>query len=57
MTDLYPVSLPKITAAAFTPNPVNINSNFQELSVTVTEETVYLEPYYYYSGEIFAGEV
>lgn len=56
MTDLYPVSLPKITAAAFTPNPVNINSK-TVLAVTVTEETVYLEPYYYYCGDLFAGEV
>ena len=30
---------------------------FEEDIQTVTEETVYLEPTKYYSGEIFAGEV
>lgn len=56
MSETYPVLLPKITAAAFAPNPANINTK-THLTVTVTEETVYLEPTKYYSGEIFAGEV
>ena len=56
MSETYPVLLPKITAAAFAPNPANINTK-TKLTVTVTEETVYLEPTKYYSGEIFAGEV
>lgn len=56
MSETYPVLLPKITAAAFAPNPANINTKIR-LTVTVTEETVYLEPTKYYSGEIFAGEV
>ena len=56
MNESYPVRLPKITAAAFEPNPANINSK-TVLTVTVTEETVYLEPYYYYSGDLYAGEV
>ena len=56
MTDLYPVSLPKITAASFTQTPANINSK-TVLAVTVTEETIYLEPEKYYSGELYAGEV
>lgn len=56
MNESYPVLLPKITAAAFSPNPANINSK-TVLTVTVTEETVYLEPYYYYSGDLYAGEV
>lgn len=56
MNESYPILLPKITAAVFTPNPSNINSK-TVLTVTVTEETVYLEPYYYYSGDLYAGEV
>lgn len=56
MSESYPVLLPKITAAVFSPNPANINSK-TVLTVTVTEETVYLEPYYYYSGDLYAGEV
>lgn len=56
MSESYPVLLPKITAAVFSPNPANINSK-TVLTVTVTEETVYLEPYYYYSGDLYAGGV
>ena len=56
MSDTYPILIPKILAAAFAPNPADINSKIR-LTVTVTEETVYLEPTKYYSGEIFAGEV
>jgi hypothetical protein len=56
MRESYPFLVPKITAAAFAPNPANINSK-TVLTVTVTEETVYLEPYYYYSGDLYAGEV
>ena len=56
MSETYPVLIPRILAAAFAPNPADINS-ICRLTVTVTEETVYLEPTKYYSGEIFAGEV
>lgn len=56
MSDTYAVLLPKITAASFTQNPANINSK-TVLAVTVTEETIYLEPEKYYSGELYAGEV
>lgn len=56
MSETYPILIPKILAAAFSPNPANINTK-TKLTVTVTEETVYLEPTKYYSGEIFAGEV
>lgn len=56
MSETYPILIPKILAAAFAPNPTDINTNTR-LIVTVTEETVYLEPTKYYSGEIFAGEV
>lgn len=56
MSETYAVLVPKILAAAFAPNPADINTK-TKLTVTVTEETVYLEPTKYYSGEIFAGEV
>lgn len=56
MSETYPILIPKIFAAAFAPNPADINTKAL-LTVTVTEETVYLEPTKYYSGEIFAGEV
>lgn len=50
------VLIPSIDAAAITPKPVNINAKFK-ISVTVTEETKILEPYFYYSGDIYSGEV
>lgn len=56
MSESYPFIPPKITAAAFALNPANINSK-TVLTVTVTEETVYLAPYYYYSGDLYAGAV
>ena len=56
MSETYPVLIPKILAAAFAPNPADINTKIR-LTVTVTEETIYLEPTKYYSGEIIAGEV
>lgn len=52
----YSVTIPKITGALFSPNPADMNTT-TKLAVTVTEETVTLEPYYYYSAEIYAGEV
>ena len=52
----YTAQIPRVDSAAITPNPVDFNTKFV-LSVSVSEETVTLEPYYYYSGEIYAGEV
>ena len=56
MSDTYTVLLPKILTASFAPNPADINTK-TTISVVVTEETVYLEPNCYYSGDLFAGEV
>lgn len=56
MSNTYTVLVPKILTAAFAPNPADINSK-TVLSVAVTEETVYLTPEKYYSGELYAGEV
>lgn len=56
MSDTYTILVPKITAATFAPNPADMNTRVL-LSVTVTEETVYLEPAKYYSGEFYSGEV
>lgn len=52
----YQVQVPRIDAAVITPNPVDFNAQFL-LSVTVSEETVTLEPTYFYSGEVNSGEV
>ena len=52
----YTAQIPVITAASATPNPVNTNGAVL-LSVTVIEQTVTLEPYYYYSGDLNSGEV
>lgn len=52
----WAVQLVEITGAAFTPNPADINQK-TELVVTVTETVKLLEPYYYYSGDLYAGEV
>lgn len=52
----WAVQLVEITQAAFAPNPANINSK-TELSVNVTETIKLLEPYYYYSGDLYTGEV
>ena len=52
----YTAQIPRVDSAVITQNPVDFNTKFV-LSVSVSEETVTLEPYYYYSGEIYAGEV
>lgn len=52
----YTVKIPKITGAIFNPNPADMNTA-TVLTVTITEETIVLEPYYYYSAEIYSGEV
>ena len=52
----YQVQVPRIDSASITPNPVDFNAKFL-ISVTVSEETITLEPYYYYSGDLYAGEV
>nr|DAP69577.1 MAG TPA: Glycine rich protein [Caudoviricetes sp.] len=52
----FVVKIFEIASAVFTPNPVNINST-TKLSVEVTETVKILEPYYYYSGDLYAGEV
>lgn len=52
----YQVQIPRIDSASITPNPVDFNAKFL-LSLSVSEETITLEPYYYYSGDLYAGEV
>lgn len=52
----YQIQVPVIEVSNITPNPVDFNESFL-LSVSVSEKTVILEPYYYYSGELYAGEV
>lgn len=52
----FVVKIFEITSAVFAPNPVNINST-TKLSVEVTETVKILEPHYYYSGDLYAGEV
>lgn len=52
----YQVQIPRVDSATISPNPVDFNTKFL-LSVSVSEETITLEPYYYYSGDLYAGEV
>lgn len=52
----FTVLVPLIQAASFSANPANMNTQIV-LSVSVAEETITLEPYYYHSGELYAGEV
>lgn len=52
----YQVQIPRVESATVSPNPVDINTGFL-ISLSVSEETVILEPYYYYSGDLYAGEV
>lgn len=56
MSDIYTILVPRILSASFSGNPANMNTQ-TVLSVTVAEETIYLEPTYYHSGEIYSGEV
>lgn len=56
MADEYSILIPEITSAAFSLNPADMNSK-TVLSVTVIEKAVILEPEFFYSGEIYSGEV
>lgn len=56
MADSYSILIPEITTAAFSVNPADMNSK-TVLTVTVIEKTVILEPDFFYSGEIYSGEV
>ncbi len=54
MADVY-ITVPKITAAAFSKNPCSINEKIV-LTVTVIEQSVQMEAEIIYAGEIYAGE-
>jgi hypothetical protein len=56
MAETYQVLIPDISAASFSINPVSINGK-TVLSVTVIERTITVEPDFYYSGDIYSGEV
>ncbi len=56
ITVQLPLLIPQILAALITPNPAEINSKIT-ITVTVSEIEKILEPTYFYSGEIYAGEV
>ena len=51
----YTVQVPVVAEASITPNPVSTNGSFL-LSATVIGQTITLEPYYYYSGDLYSGE-
>lgn len=55
-TDGWAVIRPVINSASFSVNPVLFNGK-TVLTVSVTEEILILEPYYYYSNDIYSGEV
>lgn len=54
MADVY-MTVPRITAAAFSVNPCSINEKIT-LTVTVIEQSVLMEPEIFYAGDLFAGE-
>ena len=56
MADSYFVFIPKIESAMITPNPVDVEKNIK-IQAYVIEEQKELFPYFYYSDEIFSGEV
>lgn len=56
VTVQLPLLIPQILAALITPNPATINQKIT-ITVTVSEIEKILEPTYFYSGEIYAGEV
>lgn len=56
VTVQLPLLIPQILAALITPNPAAINQKIT-ITVTVSEIEKFLEPTYFYSGEIYAGEV
>ena len=56
MADEYSILIPEITVASFSANPVGMNRK-TVLSVEVTEKTIILKPAFFYSGEIYSGEV
>lgn len=51
----YTAQIPRVDSAVIHPNPVDMNTPFL-LSVSVIEETITLEPAYFYAGEINSGE-
>ncbi len=55
MADIYTISTPRITSAAFSVNPCSINERIV-ITVLVSEDTVKLEASTIYAGEIYAGE-
>ena len=51
----YIIYVPKIESASFTVNPVDMNSP-TKLIVSVVDQQVILEPYFYYAGDLYSGE-
>lgn len=52
----YGFLVPVISGASLAPTPADMNTAVT-LSVTVSEQTIYLESETYYCGEFYAGEV
>ena len=52
----YTFTLPVIISAAFSKNPTDINTELV-ISVSVEEQTIALKPTFFYSDEIYSGEV
>lgn len=56
MADGITITVPRIDAATIAPNPAIINGTFT-LSIRVSEESIVLDPVFFYAGEIHSGEV
>lgn len=55
-TEGYAILQPVIKSAVFSVNPVGIN-NKTILTIEVEDKVIVLQPYFYYSNDIFSGEV
>ena len=54
--DPYVIYRPEIRSAVLTPNPAGINTSVR-VSVSAEDVRVVLEPVWFYSGELYSGEV
>lgn len=52
----FTAQIPEVTACTLSPNPIGQSATLS-IAVTIVDQTVILEPYYYFSGDINAGEV
>lgn len=55
-TEGYAQIMPSVDSASISPNPAHINQ-YITISVSVSEDLILLDPVWFYSGQIYSGEV